>query len=105
MASLQNQKIKNLSMLWKKYYLLKGLARFDTFKFDQEMMLAHFETLCTVQLYSIQYTIILRTNSNLILVKCCIQIQGTGLPSKQVLAFINKSVSRPRSFTMHILVA
>ena len=92
-------------MLWNKYYLLKRLAIFNTFKFDQQMMHAHFEILCTVHLYSIPLTIMLRTNTHLILVKCCIQIQGTGLPSRQVLAFINKSVPRPRSFTLHSLVA
>ena len=101
----KNKKVKNLSMLWNKYYLLKRLAKFYTFKLDQEMMHAHFETLCTVPLYSIPLTIMLRTNTHLILFLCCIQIQGTGLPSRQVLAFINKSVSRSRSFTMHSLVA
>ena len=73
-VSLIKQNIKNLCMLWNKYYLLKILARFDTLKFDQEMMHAHFETLCTMPLYLIPLIIMLRTNTHLILVKCCIQI-------------------------------
>ena len=49
LTSKQNQKIKNLRLLWNKYKISKRLARFDTIKFELhvETALIHFETLCT----------------------------------------------------------
>ena len=50
-------------------------------------------------------TVMLTTTTYSILMKYCEQIQDTFLPSRQVLAFINNSMSRPSSFTLYSLVA
>ena len=57
LTSKQNQKIKNLRLLWNKYKILKRLARFDTVKFELyvETALIHFETLCINTIYSHAY--------------------------------------------------
>ena len=94
--------MKNLRMLWNKYLIPERQVRFDTFKYEQEMGLFRFESLCTVPM---PLTIMLRTKAYLILMKCCIQIEDTGLPSRQVLAFTSNKVSRPMSFTLPSLVA
>ena len=62
----KERKKENPRILWNKYLIKKGLPRFN---FEQEMVLVQFETLCTVPLYSIPLTIMLRTNAYLILME------------------------------------
>ena len=46
-----------------------------------------------------------KTNTYSVLIERCLKSVDTGHQSRQVAAFINDTVSRPRSFTLHSLVA